>query len=72
MGIVETGTLNRNIFRSPTARNQQYCKCVVVPKVSPHVEDESKQHGGHQGDKKKVLGMARKLLTDARETSYWI
>src|SRR5947199_325970 len=27
---------------------------------------------GHLGDKKSCLGMVPKLLTDARETSYWI
>ncbi len=27
---------------------------------------------GHHGDKKERLGMILKLLTDARETSYWI
>jgi hypothetical protein len=33
---------------------------------------DASNSGGHRGDKKRRLGMAPELLTDARETSYVI
>jgi len=36
------------------------------------LKDIAQELGDIGGTRKRYLGMARKLLTDARETSYWI
>ena len=43
----------------------------LLLEIAVHSTDPS-DIGDILGTRKKGLGMARKLLTDARETSYWI